>query len=386
MLYWRIFASRSFVQGFSFPKRTLTRDGDFFKLLFAQPGERYQVMRKIHMIKMISRIALATICLFGIMTSLAAAANDISPFDSVNQSPLVSIFGLPGAGNFSLLEPGRTELGLNAVLSSNYTKNDNAREAIILDGETTRFTVKVRHGLAPRFEIGVKIPYITQSGGVLDGSIESYHGAFGFPQGGRDLAPRNRLLYYYRRDGVDRVRVDASGSGVGDLALTGAWQLYRQGDSEKTAVALNISLKLPTGDSDQLLGSGSTDIALRLTGGSEAKFEFGKWTTYGAAGMLYLTEGKVLPDQQKKLIAFGSLGLGWQTPLTWLALKVQADAHTPFYRDSELKEIGAHSVQLIAGGTLYFSGKTSLDIGVGEDLAVATAPDVSFYLTLRNRF
>jgi hypothetical protein len=333
------------------------------------------------MIKKMNIIAIA-LCL----TALPAAASEIAPFASVNQSPLVSIYGLPGAGNFLLMEPGRTEIGLNTALSSNYTKNDNARESIVLDGETTRFTLMVRRGLAPRFEVGVKLPYSIQGGGFLDSSIESYHSVFGFPQGGRDQAPRNRLLYNYRRDGVDRLRVDASGSGVGDLAVTGAWQLYRSTGNEKQGLALNVSLKLPTGDSDQLMGSGSTDIALWLTGGSEARFEFGKWTTYGAAGMLYLTEGKVLPDQQKNWAGFGSLGLGWQTPLSWLALKVQADAHTPFYRDSELRELGAYSVQLIAGGTLYLSGQTSLDIGVGEDLAVATAPDVSFYLTLRNRF
>lgn len=337
------------------------------------------------MVKKINLIAIVAVCLIGLIRPIAASS-EMAPFASVNQSPLVSIFGLPGPGNFLLMEPGRTELGLNAVLSSNYTKNDNARESIILDGETTRFTLMVRHGLSPRFEVGVKIPYIIQGGGFLDSAIESYHSAFGFPQGGRDQAPRNRLLYNYRRDGVDRVHVDASGSGVGDLALTGAWQLYQSGVNEKTGLALNVSLKLPTGDSDQLLGSGSSDIALWLTGGSEAKFEFGKWTTYGAAGMLYLTEGKVLPDQEKNWAGFGSLGLGWQTPLSWLGLKVQADAHTPFYRDSELKEIGANSVQLIAGGTLYLSGKTSLDIGLGEDLAVGTAPDVSFYLTLRSRF
>lgn len=338
------------------------------------------------MVKKIHLIGLTAFFLFGIMSFINADANELAPFDSVNQSPLISIFGLPGVGNFIILEPGRTELGLNAILSSNYTKNDGVRDAIILDGETTRFTLRVRYGLAPRFEVGLKIPYITQSGGFLDGSIESYHGAFGFPQGGRDLAPRSRLFYYYRRDGVDRIRVDTSGAGVGDLALTGAWQLYQSGSTEKKALAINVSLKLPTGDSDQLLGSGSKDIALWLTGGSESLFAFGKWTTYGAVGMLYLTEGKVLTDQQKNWAGFGSLGLGWQTPLSWLALKVQADAHTPLYSESELREIGAHSVQLIAGGTLNLSGTTSLDIGVGEDIAVGTAPDVSFYLTLRSRF
>ena len=107
-------------------------------------------------------------CLIGLIRPVDACSSEMAPFASVNQSPLVSIFGLPGPGNFLLMEPGRTELGLNTVLSSNYTKNDNARESIILDGETTRFTLMVRHGLAPRFEVGVKMPYIIQGGGFLD--------------------------------------------------------------------------------------------------------------------------------------------------------------------------------------------------------------------------
>ena len=337
------------------------------------------------MVKKIPLIAVAVWCLLKLALPGGAAASEMAPFASANQSPLINIFGLPGVGNYFLLQPGQTELGLNTVLSSNYSKNDSSRESVILDGETTRFTLLFRRGLSRRFEVGLKIPYVSQSGGFLDSTIEGYHSIFGFPQGGRDQAPRNRLLYYYRRDGVDRLRFDTSGSGVGDLALTGAWQLYQSGSDEKEALVLNASLKLPTGDSDQFRGSGSTDIALWLNGGAEGKFAYGKWTTYGAAGLLYLTEGKVLPDQQKNWAGFGSLGLGWQTPLPWLGLKVQADAHTPFFRDSDLKEISANSVQLIAGGTLYLSEKTSLDIGVGEDLAVGTAPDVSFYLTLRSR-
>ncbi len=97
----------------------------------------------------------------------------------------MAIFGLPGPGNFLPLASGRTEIGLNVALSSNYSVNDNAREAIILDGETTRFTLAARHALSPRLEVGVKIPYLIQGGGFLDAFIESYHSTFGFPQGGR---------------------------------------------------------------------------------------------------------------------------------------------------------------------------------------------------------
>jgi Protein of unknown function (DUF3187) len=312
-----------------------------------------------------------------------AAAAEIVPFDSTNQSPLVQIYGLPGTGNAVLLPQGRTEVGLNVAISNNYADHENSREHIILDGETTRFTVAARYGLFPHLELGVKIPYISHSGGFLDGFIESYHGIFGFPNGGRDLAPRNRLLYRYQRDGVEKIRIDSSGSGIGDLQLTTAFQLYEE---KNQGMTINAALKLPTGDSDQLRGSGSTDLALWLHEGIGGTFAAGgNWASYGSAGILFMTEGNVLPDQQKRWVGFGSLGIGW-APLNWLSFKVQADAHTPFFSDSDLKEISATAVQLIIGGTISFSERVALDIGVSEDLTVNTSPDVAFYFTLRTRF
>jgi hypothetical protein len=323
------------------------------------------------------------ICFTILLLPFVAAAAEIVPFESTNQSPLVQIYGLPGSGNAMLLPQGRTEVGLNVALSSNYAVNDNPREQIILDGETTRSTVAARYGLFPRLEIGVRIPYISHSGGFLDGFIENYHGAFGFPNAGREQAPKNRLLYRYRRDGVEKIRIDSSGSGIGDVMLTTALPLYEE---KNQGMTLNAALKLPTGDSDQLRGSGSTDLSLWLHEGIGGAFAAaGNWASYGSAGVLFMTEGKVLPDQQKRWVGFGSLGIGW-APLDWISFKVQADAHTPFFSDSDLKEIAANAVQLIVGGTISFSERVVLDIGVSEDLIVNTSPDVAFYFTLRTRF
>jgi hypothetical protein len=326
--------------------------------------------------------AIAAFCFAILFLPPVAAAAEIVPFESTNQSPLVRIYGLPGSGNAVLLPQGRTEVGLNVALSSNYTVNENSREQIILDGETTRFTVAARYGLFPRMEVGVKIPYISYNGGFLDGFIESYHGAFGFPNGGRDQAPKNRLLYRYRRDGVEKIRSDSSGAGIGDLQLTTAFPIYEETNQGMT---LNAALKLPTGDSDQLRGSGSTDLSLWLHERIGGEFASGNWASFGSAGILFMTEGNVLPDQQKRWVGFGSLGIGW-APLNWLSFKAQADAHTPFFSDSDLKEIAADAVQLIVGGTISFSERTALDIGVSEDLIVNTSPDVAFYFTLRTRF
>lgn len=326
--------------------------------------------------------AITAVCIVMLFFPPVAAATEIVPFESTNQSPLVQIYGLPGTGNGGLLPQGRTEMRMQVALASNYADRENSRERVILDGETTRFTLAARYGLLPRMEIGIKIPYISHSGGFLDGFLEGYHGLFGFPNGGRDQAPKNRLRYRYRYDGVDKIRIDSSGSGIGDLQLTTAFPLFEE---KNQGMTLNAALKLPTGDSDQLRGSGSTDLSLWLHERIGGAFAAGSWTSYGSAGILFMTAGKVLPDQQKRWVGFGSLGIGW-APLNWLSFKLQTDAHTPFFSGSDLKEVAANAVQLIAGGTISFSDRLALDIGVSEDLIVNTSPDVVFYFTLRARF
>lgn len=314
-----------------------------------------------------------------------ASSLEIVPFDSNNQSPLVSIFGLPGTGHFLLLTADATEMGINAALASNFATYENQRELVILDGETARFTLNVRHALAQGLELGIKAPYIIQGGGFLDSLIEDYHRTLGFSQAGRDQAPRRRLLYNYRKDGITRLRVNASGAGFGDLSLTASYQCY-ENRANHQGLTLNIGLKLPTGDSDELYGSGSTDLSLWLTGGTDlGTTSSGRWTAYGSLGTLFLTEGNILPDQQRNWAGFGSLGLGW-IPLPRLALKVQADAHTAFYNDSDLPELADPSIQLVAGGTIALWQGSTLDIGIGEDLVVKTSPDVVFYLNLRQGF
>lgn len=334
--------------------------------------------------KNIVTLALSLFVLPLMVLSGYAAPLEITPFDSNNQSPLVGIYGLPGPGNFLLLPAGKTTAGINIALASNYAVDDNPREKIILDGETTRLTLTVRHAFSSRLEAGIRMPYIIQGGGFLDSFIEDYHSAFAFPQGGRDMAPRNRSLYHYRKDGVDRLLVHAAGAGFGDLGFTAAYQIKENRDSGQ-GLTLNIGIKLPTGDSDEFRGSGSADLSLWLTGGADLGRAAGKWTAYGSLGAMFMTESDVLPEQQKSWVGFGSLGLGW-IPLPRLAFKVQTDIHSAFYNGSNLTELADTAVQLVAGGTVALWEGSTLDIGIGEDLVVKSSPDVVFYLNLRQSF
>lgn len=329
---------------------------------------------------------LASIVVMCSATVVCAEDMAIAPFRAVNQSPLVQIYGFPGDTGADIVKPGIVMSGLTQDLSSNYTISSNAREQIALDGETYRTTLYARYGIMPRWEIGAEVPYIVQGGGFLDSFIIDWHKAFGLPQGGRESAPKDRIGYRYRKDGIQKLKMDQSGSGIGDMSLTAGFGLYEYRDSiSHDLLALKAALKLPTGDSSSLHGSGGTDFLLQLCGSMTHFSEWGSLAVYGSAGGLVMSDGDVLSDQRNNLAGFGTLGLGWG-PASWISFKVQLNGNTPLYRGSSLDELSSSSLMLVSGGTLRLPGNFLLDIGVSEDVAVATAPDVSLHLGLSKKF
>lgn len=327
-------------------------------------------------------------CLFcGILVPGIARCADITPFHTFNQSPLVQIFGLPAAEPAVLQPAGRSRSLLALDIANSFARDTTPRDEILIDGESYRITLALRHGITEKFEAGIDIPWVGHGAGVFDSFIEGWHDFFGLPRGGRKEAPRNRLLYAYDRYGQEQLRLDNSTFGMGDIRLTGGLQLYHDRQPNPRAVALRTSIKLPTGSSSRLHGSGSTDVALWVTASDDYPLPdaWGHLALFGSAGGMVMTNGDVLPDQQRNLAGFGSLGVGW-SPAEWIALKTQISGNTPFYRDSDLPELDNPSFLLTIGGTLAFSSDTALDIGVSEDLAVSTAPDVALHLGLSHRF
>ncbi len=323
-----------------------------------------------------------------LVCSLPGFAQDmeITPFRTVNQSPLVQIFGMPSETASTTVKPGHIRVSLTQDIASNYTVASNSNENIHLDGESYRWTLAARYGLTERFEVGMEVPYLLSGGGFLDGFIVDWHKTFGLPQGGRDVAAKNKLQYNYNKDGRQVLNMDHSGSGIGDISLTGALKLYDIKDEEShDSIVLRTAVKLSSGDSSQLRGSGSTDFSLYLCGSINNYTEWGSLGLFGSIGGMAMTKGKVLPDQQKSLVGFGTAGLGWG-PTDWISFKFQLNAHTPLYSGSSLAELSKSSLMLVIGGALKLPGAYLLDIGVSEDLAVATAPDVAFHLGLSKTF
>ena len=328
--------------------------------------------------------ALFTLC--WISTPCLAADMEITPFRTVNQSPLVQIFGLPAESDATITPPGRFRFSLTQDVASNYTVSRTLNESIALDGESYRWTLAARYGLGDRFEAGLDIPYVLYGGGFLDSFIIDWHRFFGLPQGGRDTAAKDRLLFIYNRNGVQKLKMNHADSGIGDISLNMGMKLYDvSGAGSHDSLALRTSLKLPSGDSGSLRGSGSTDFTLSLCGSMNGFTEWGTLGVFGSLGGMAMTDGDVLSDQQNNLVGFATAGLGWGVT-EWISFKFQLNAHTPFYHGSSLDEVSSSSLMLVSGGALRFPGGYLLDIGVSEDVAVATAPDVAFHLGLSRQF
>lgn len=309
----------------------------------------------------------------------------IDPFYTFNQSPLVQIYGLPATESAAVQPVGKALALLSLDVANSSYDWETAQEKLIFDGESERMTLALRYGVASGAELGVDVPVVAYSGGIFDGFIEEWHRFFGLPQGNRIDTKEDRLLFEYEKNGQERLRMDNSTVRLGDVRVSGGWQLYHDGGVNPNALALRASLKLPTGSSSRLTGSGSTDLALWLSGSSDYPLSWGHATVFGSLGGMAMTDGQVLKDQRENLVAFGSLGAGW-SPMEKFAFKVQFSSHTPFYKESGMKPLTSTALVLLFGGTYAFSPVTALDIALAEDLNVDASPDVALHLGLSHRF
>ena len=327
-------------------------------------------------------------CLLLACNAVAVAAQEliqVKPLYTTNMSPVIQVHGLPAAEGGDLVSPGEVTVQLVAEVASHYTRKAKDSEFVLFDGETSRVILSMRYGLSDRWETGIDVPMVSHDGGVLDSFIEGWHDFFGMPQGGRDKARRNQLQYSYQRNGSTVLDHSGSNGGIGDVSLFASYQLVAAEPASRRSVALRSGIKLPTGNSSRMRGSGAVDAHLRLTV-SDAE-TLGQWNTilFASGGVLWLGKGDVLEDQQRQWVGFGSVGIGWM-PLSWIDVKLQLDGHTSFYNNSDLIQINSSSLQLGIGGSLHFSERVRLDLAVIEDIVVGSAPDVVFHSALSWRF
>jgi hypothetical protein len=298
-----------------------------------------------------------------------ATAQLAEPMQIRNLNPLVAIFGLPA---WDTVAPGN-RFSASLEIAQPLEFSSSSGEALEATAKLVRTTLGFSHGFASGWQIGVELPLFHLGGGVLDNPIDAWHSAFNLPDGGRNLRPENQLSFVLRHSGLTFFRLDEPQSGLGDLQLKGA-----RAFGPDRGFVLEAGVKLATGDTEMLAGSGSTDEWLTLLRSrplTDRRYAAGYYWGFGVAR-------RVAPKSSRSAeewVYTGILGVAGSAGQRF-GLKAQLDVHAPFY-DSRLEEIGDTALEATFGAWMQRRNDARLEFAIVEDLRVRTAPDVVFKIS-----
>jgi hypothetical protein len=297
-----------------------------------------------------------------------------------NYNPFLQVFGLPQFQSGLLTEQGRSDSRINLDIANHSDSGFTPAESVVIDGETYTLNLGWRYGWRENLELGIDLPLVSHRKGFLDKPVEQWHDLFGLSNANRN-GPANRLRFSYSGPGLAARLLDSAATGIGDIRLSVAYSLARDSNG---GLALRSSLKLPSGNEDQLLGSGAADFSLGLYHTSNRLFSRDNLSATAFAGILLLGDGEVLAELQKDSVGYAGTSATWQIN-GQLSASAQLYGQGAYY-DSELDEIGGSSIQFAVGGTWRPTGsRLEYSIGIIEDLFSDATTDVAFHFGIRIR-
>jgi hypothetical protein len=250
-----------------------------------------------------------------------------------------------------------------------------------IDGEVTRVALRGMYGFSERFSAALEIPWVSFSALNLDSGIESFHRAFGLPDGQRPYFPRGQFAIVRQR-AFGRLEFEdrRPAAGLGDMTAS----LRYRDRVGAFFVSADLVVKLPTGDADEYRGSGSADGGL-LVG---ALYRFGATGAWG----LRAEGGVVVPGGFRgatpttfdvtaflRFLVAADVRLGRRT---FVAVTAAAE-QSPFRHDA-LGDGADTAVEVTVGLSYRFSGRVLASLALTENLPrFGDAADLSATLSVR---
>lgn len=196
----------------------------------------------------------------GALTSGAAELDFTPPVPTRNFAPLQLIFLNPPFERAATLPPGDLAFLVSTAESNIIATSQGAIDATLkFEQNTTNFGL--RYGLFEDWEVGLDLPFISRYGGFMDPMIDWVEDLFGARNPERSLFPDNTFGGYevFRGETV-LFRGDEVTFQPGDLVMSVKHQLALPRGWPR--LALRGAIKAPTGNPDQVLGSGKPDFGI----------------------------------------------------------------------------------------------------------------------------
>ncbi len=279
----------------------------------------------------------------------------------------------------------RPRLGIRMDWANLWLLSGPGTDAIQLDGEILRTEAFFRVPFGEDWTVGVGIPWVHASGGVLDTFIETWHAFFGLPQNLRNRLPKDaQLIQAIRRGGggaPDQVayNLDREELELGDIPIQLHKTLWRVGGM---GVGLAGGLEFPTGSQKKGIGNGGVDTSI----GGDLSFHGNHFAAFAWIHRVWVAQAARAKQAGLPYNDLWKAGLGGQIGLSpRLSLLSQLNFETSVLKALRNEHASKDQLLLWAGLRFMANSDLQVDLMVGEDLITDVSPDVTIHLSFRIR-
>jgi hypothetical protein len=306
-----------------------------------------------------------------VLASACAGVHAEEFFPTRDENPLIRGFYLPLPSDTRLDAPA--SVSATVLLSNTLNVEKNSHETLFVDGESAVLDLTYDHALSQSWRYRLSLPVVHDSGGFLDSVIDTWHEIFGFSRGNRPFYPKGQIDYFYSGQGT--LSLHHPQTSVGDLAADAGW--YALDDAHRS-VSLWGGIKAPTGSVANLTSDGAWDGALW----AHAAMRWPQWQLAAELGVAQPFGDEIFAGYAHRSSAFARVALGRALGPAW-TLRAQLDAQSGRVEGSDTRFLGP-SMQLTVGAARQLRGRWRIQMGFAEDVAVNTAPDITFFLGIHD--
>jgi hypothetical protein len=315
-----------------------------------------------------------TAALFSFLLIIAVLSASSEAFDGPlqvkNQFPLFLNVNAPYLESASLQNSFTASLSHSSI----YLVDNSSEWDVGLDMEITELNLRFRKNIKDYIELGVDVPFLSLNSGFMDGFLDSYHDAFGFPDYGRSNRPKNDFLYEVKKDGAVVVSGESGRIAMGDIRVTVKKPLT-VGDP---AISIKGEIEFPSGDSKTGCGNGSIDTGIGLL--MDNKFG-DAWKTYLNLGVVFPNDLKGHERVNLEHFIYGGAAVEaalWKT----ISLLGQVFIQGSPFPETDIDAVDRTAVLLSLGGR-YRVGNSSFELSLTEDPNTSGAPDFTLNFSFK---
>jgi hypothetical protein len=288
-----------------------------------------------------------------------------------DQNPLLRGFYLP--------LPSDARPGLGAAVSATLLVSNTlnverkSRERLFVDGESTTLDLTYEHPLSQSWRYRFTVPIIHDSGGILDSVIDTWHQVLHFNRGSRPFYEKRQIDYFY--SGYGNIDLNHAQSSLGDVAADVGWYAV---DDPRQTWSIWGGIKAPSGSVAGLTSDGAWDGAIW----AHSSLRRPKWQLAAELGVAQPFGDEIFAGAAHRSSAFARFAASRALDAAW-SLRAQLDGQTGRVGGSNLRFLGP-SLQLTVGAVRRLNSRWHVQMGLTEDAAVNTAPDITFFLGIHD--